>query len=491
MAGMRPIAVLAWWLATATALACTGGQGGDPGMAYDLGDGDGGDGDVGPGPNAPAPSSGPGPFGCAVDGWARPDAPRVSNVCTSNDLVDWECECGGTPEPGDRPKVDPGRAECRAALIAQCGVDPSDPPYCDDYAAGTCWHGVTEGTFVCRCRDSADVVDASAGDCLTALSATCAETCQGESGRCVADLSQGNDYRCECGGEAVEPGGFGAREHTGQSPPGVGGPAPSGPSSCQEVLSLRCGETCQTAAGSCRVEGADGYACACDAGNAEVIMSDAGRSSEGCQGALSDVCGQVIVPPVDYCHNAYNGVLGTCQAQPEIVPPMGMRNADNLYAFHCACDVRPEADVRARGCAQALLAHCPEALSDEDREPAAAGAPGALCERDDDCNTGTCFSPRVGGDALCSAHCADDGDCPTGTLCAFLDAASVSDPRGGYCFVTCNEWGTSGSTPCSLLNDAQDNPLLCADRLLLSRKELSPGVAAQVCVPRTVYYGQQ
>jgi hypothetical protein len=449
------------------------------------------------GASSGAPPGGEGSFStggpneaCYASRWAGPDQPRTGSRCAANGLSaadGYTCRCDEEPLPSNY-NSGPASNACADALVEACGVDPRDPGFCEYPATGTCFRGTDPETWSCGCTGSETFAEASGSECLEALTGACAQRCEGVLGSCHDDVERAEGYVCACewqtpadqdvqGSEDAA-----LRPATGELVGTVEQPF-SAPT-CGAAVQEACHERCRDPSGTCTLNQDRRFDCDCGDGTAHQVDYDPARGAQACDGALRAVCGSVQYAPRDRCESTRDGLTGLCEALPKVTPPL--TTAESGFDYACQCGAGEQVVIPAVGCAHALLAHCPEAIGPEQHRAAPPGGHGALCSEGDDCNGGVCFASAA-PDPICSSRCADDGDCPNDALCAFIGEASLSSDRGGHCFKTCEALGNQG-TSCSLLNEASQNPLLCADRVDVSLKELGEDESGTVCVPLTVYY---
>ncbi len=417
--------------------ACTGGQGGDPGQA------------MGGGPGVDPDDS----F-CTSERWLGPDAARLSGECEEQAPGSFRCQCG---DDQDRTVLDDVRAErCSDALRDGCAVDIREPRFCEVAALGTCWPvdasaGVEATTWSCRCEGSDALVERDTAICTDALAALCTERCESAFGTCQQSLSAPASYACSCTGDS-------------SAPPALAF------ASCDEALATTCGERCTSEAGSCAIGDDETFDCACSSGDEVRVTLDelGGAQPAACGRGLIAACGEVLPPPISGCESSSDGHDARCEALPKVQLP-GEQPAEE-WRFSCACDGASVEMQQALTCFRALLASCPDALP-PGASQAEPGELGALCESADDCDLGACYVPGNQLDPICSADCDDDTDCPEGALCSFVGS------RGGHCFPSCES-----DAECGLLNDAQENPLYCANRADIDFSEAHADEGGRVCV---------
>jgi hypothetical protein len=442
-------------------------------------------------------------LGCSGERWDGPDSERLGGECQRSDETRWRCGCEGVSGgPLDRTiEVD----ACLEALRQACEIDLTAPRFCEVAGEATCWPGDDEGSWSCRCGGEGAPSAVQAGSCDEAMTLRCAEQCDSDFGGCRGQLGQPGSYACMCQGESLDldPAGgepapsapmpapdSGSEEGT-EAPtppvapadmPGVGsvgtvvGSQVVAAGSCEQARALACGEQCDSEAGQCALGAdGDGFECSCADGGAvsQPLGELGGAGPDACWLGLQRSCGAVLHVPVGMCASEAGGSTAYCEALAWVQRPG--QDAPDPRRYSCACGAAAPSEVEADGCYQALQELCPSSIPD-DAVPAADGDYGALCQDASDCDTGACYVPGTGQDAICSSRCSTDADCPAGTLCAFV-GLGPSDTEG-YCFATCES-----DAHCGLLNGARDNPLYCADRVDIDEAALSgDDESGRVCI---------
>jgi hypothetical protein len=383
-----------------------------------------------------------GPSICTGERWAGPGEPWIRAFCNGS-----TCECIDWDPSAPDPRYGPGLsgiwalgdarwvAACYAALRADCGIDPGAPLFCSAPGVGTCWPRAGN-TWFCECGAGVEGRGAG-GACGDALWASCGEHCETAFGSCD---EFGNDYRCMCTG-VDGPLPLASAPHT----------LPAEQPSCATAIAQYCGERCESSAGSCETID-DGFLCSCSDGSSGMssFAELGGISPAICGEALERICGAELIAPMTTC-GADGGVR--CRAQPRVWPPGAPR--PTTFEYECTCSAgAPAVTVEAGTCHRAVLAACPEAISDEERHaPAEPGQLGALCAADGDCASGVCHFGRLKREGVCSQVCAVNADCPSDALCSLFNGNDT-----GHCFRQCAQHRL-----CEFLNAAFDDPLICAD----------------------------